>query len=104
MNIQNYGQNINFGHKVPADILIKAALKKMSYEDAKALNQSIGVRYSGHIGFHKRALAIAEKVCKQDENFKKTVEKIAQITNPFEREKEIQKITAENGGMIDITL
>lgn len=103
MRTKTIQSHVNFGQKVPTEYLLKAALKKINYTEAKALNQSIGVQYSGYIGFHKRALALAENACKNDDTLKQIVGRLSKIANENELINEIKRI-ADCGEMTDIII
>lgn len=102
MKVTNSQKHINFGQKVPTKALLKSALQKQNYEESRELNLSLGIKYSGHIGFYKRALAIAENACKKNENLQKMVEKLKQ--NPFTQDKEIEELSKQTKGFIDIDI
>jgi len=103
MRTKTLHQQVNFGQKVPTEYLLKAALKKIDFTEAKALNQSIGVQYSGHIGFHKRALVLAENACKHDDVLQQIVSRLSKIANEKELNNEIKRI-ADCGEMTDIII
>ena len=102
MKITNSQNQINFGQKVPTKALLKSALQKQNFEEAKELNLSLGVKFSGHIGFHKRALLIAENACKKNKKIQEMVNHLKE--NPFTQKEEIEKITKQTKGFLDIDI
>ena len=64
-------------------------MKTQNFEEAKELNLSLGVKYCGHIGFHKRALLIAENACKKNKKIQEMVNHLKE--NPFTQKEEIEK-------------
>ena len=102
MEISNTQHNINFGQKVPTKALLKSALQMQNFEEAKELNISLGIKYSGHIGFHKRALTIAENACKKNPKLQEIVNQLKK--NPFTQKEEIEKITKQTKGFLDIDI
>ncbi len=102
MEISNTQHNINFGQKVPTRAFLKSALKTQNFEEAKELNLSLGIKYSGHIGFHKRALLIAENACKKNKKIQEMVKHLKE--NPFTQKEEIEKITKQTKGFLDIDI
>lgn len=104
MNIkQIHNNNPAFGQIVPAGAIIKSALGTPTYEEAKALNFSLGVKYSGHISFHKRALKIAETACAKDKNFNEIIQKLKNLSAEKQTQ-EIKIITEKNNGQLDVLL
>lgn len=102
MKITNSQNQINFGQKVPTKALLKSALQKQNFEEAKELNLSLGVKFSGHIGFHKRALLIAEKACKKNKFLQELVTRLKE--NPLTQNAEIEKIAKQTKGFLDIDI
>ena len=103
MNIKCNNQNTSFGTLVPAKPLIKAALGYPTFEEAKSLNLSIGVKYSGHIGFHKRAIKIANEICTKNENFNTLIKNLKKIPKDT-RENEINNIISQLGEQLDVLI
>ena len=63
MNMKvEYQNNTTFGQKVPTRALFKSALGIQAYEDAKELNYSLGIKYTGRKGFYPRAAEIANLI------------------------------------------
>ncbi len=103
MNI-NSNSTVNFGQMVPTEPLLKSAVKIHKYEDAKALNYALGIKVSGHISFYKRAVAIAEKVVRNNPEIKKMVDKIKSFSNSDEKIQEIQRLKDKYGENIDVVV
>lgn len=102
MNIQN-NSNITFCQLMPTKALLKTAAGINNFEEAKSLNQSIGVKYAGHIGFHKRAANIVQNIVEKDKNFQQMVNQIMNL--PVEqRLTEINKIVSTVGENIDVII
>lgn len=104
MNMHN---NINnspsFGTLVPRKALLRTALRINSFEDAKEINQKLGVNYAGHIGFHVRATRIADSVYKKDKEFRQTVDRLKDLPQK-DCLREINSITSKMGENIDISV
>ena len=102
MKITNSQNQINFGQKVPTKALLKSALQKQNFEEAKELNLSLGVKFSGHIGFHKRAVLIAQNACKKNKSLQELVTRLKE--NPLTQNSEIEKIAKQTKGFLDIDI
>jgi len=102
-NIHHNNNNINFGQLMPTKILIKSALGRQNFEESKFLNQTLGVKYSGYLGFHKRAGNIAKNVIDKNENFRKIIENIKSLPDA-QQTFEIDKIVSSIGENIDVII
>lgn len=99
IKIQKYTQN--FGHIVPTEPLLKSALEIHKYEDAKVLNQAIGIKYSGHVSFYKRAIKIAQDIIEKNPQVKDIVEKL-KLMDLEQQLREINNIKSSVGENIDV--
>lgn len=102
MNIQN-NKNITFGQLIPTKALLKSALGIHKFEDAKILNQSVGIKAPGHQGYHKRASLIASNAVEKNKNIQEILYKLKKLT-PEQQEKEIINLVSKIGEEIDITI
>lgn len=102
-NFQTTTQYTSFGTLIPAKPLIKSALGNPTFQEAKILNRSLGIKYSGHIGFHKRALKIASEICTKDEKFNKIITELKKLP-PEKQQTKIDNIVSELGENIDISI
>jgi hypothetical protein len=97
MNISNQNQKITFGQLVPTEPLLKAAIKMHKFEDAKVLNNAIGINYSGHISFYQRAITIADGIIKKNPEVAEIVSALQKITDSQAKIKEIWIIQQYHG-------
>ena len=104
MNTLNSDSKITFGHFVPTEPLLKSALKLHKYEDAKILNNSLGVQYSGHISFYKRAITIANNIVKKNPEIEAVIKKINSLQGQEEQLQAIRRIKTEYGENIDVVI
>lgn len=104
MNISNQNQRISFGQLVPTVPLLKATIKMHKFEDAKVLNNAIGINYSGHISFYQRATAIADRIVKNNPKVAEIVSELQKITDSQAKIKEIERIKTKYGEFIDVTI
>ena len=103
MNIISQNE-ISFGQVVPTEPLLKSALGIHKFDDAKILNQSIGVKYSGHISFYQRAIKIADEIISKNPELKKIVTEL-KTENITERQiKAIKSAVARIGENIDVAI
>ena len=96
--------NVNFGHIVPTEPLLKSALRIPSFNEAKTLNQIFGTKYSGHISFHKRAIKIAEDILDKNLPLQEFVDKIGLFQTKESKIKEIEAFITKYGDNIDVIL
>jgi len=102
MNILSNNQTITFGQLVPAEPLLKAAIKIHKFEDAKILNNALGVNFSGHIGFYKRAIVISDQIIKNNPNIAKIVSDLQKISDLQTKINEIERIKTQYGEYLDL--
>ena len=102
MNISNQNQKITFGQLVPTEPLLKAAIKMHKFEDAKVLNNAIGINYSGHISFYQRAITIADGIIKKNPEIAEIVSALQKITDSQAKIKEIARIKTKYGESLDV--
>ena len=93
-----------FGQKVPTEPLLKSAVKLHKFEDAKSLNQAIGIKYSGHISFYERAINISNRIIKLNPDIEKLVSNLKTLNNAVKQQEEINRIKKEIGETIDVII
>lgn len=95
---------ISFGQLVPTEALLKSALGIHKFEDAKILNQSMGIKYSGHVSFYKRAVTISENILSKNPKIKDLVLKL-KSENSLEQQLKSIKLAVENiGENVDVVV
>ena len=102
MNILNQNYTVTFGQLVPTEPLLKAAMKMHKFEDAKVLNNAIGVNYSGHVSFYKRAITISDEIVKKNPNVAEIVSALHKIADSQAKMKEIERIKTKYGEYLDV--
>lgn len=100
----NQNQTINFGQLVPTKPLLKATVRMHNFEESKNLNNAVGVYYSGHISFYKRAIIIADKISKDNPEIAEIVSALKKITDPQIKMKEIDRLNIKYGENIDVVV
>ena len=95
---------ISFGQVVPTEPLLKSALGIHKFDDAKILNQSIGIKYSGHISFYQRAIQIAEEIISKNPELKNIVTELKSKTHPEQQTLAIKSAVARIGESIDVAV
>ena len=102
MKVEN--SNINFYHLIPTEAFLRSAAKIHNFEDAKLLNYSVNVKYSGWISFYKRAIKIAESIINKNPELQKTVTEIIQEENIEQKQVLIKNFVKLKGETIDVIL
>lgn len=102
MNIEYTNQHTSFGTLLPTKPLIKSALGNQNFQEAKELNLSLGIKYSGHIGFHKRAVNIANKVCAKNEKFNEIIQTLKNLPSE-KQEQKIEQLISTLGDKLDVS-
>lgn len=103
MKIQNTNQNTSFGQLVPTKPLLKSAIGIHTYSEGRDLYLSTSKKFPGHEGYYKKAIIIAQTAIKKNEELKKIVNHLKE-TPKYEINKEINKIVADIGEKIDISI
>ena len=104
MNILNQNQAITFGQLVPTEPLLKAAIKIHKFEDAKILNNAIGVNYSGHISFYQRAIVISDRIIKNNPKIAEIVSDLQNTADLQAKLKKIELIKIKYGESLDLII
>ena len=89
---------------MPTAPLLRSAAKIHNFEDAKLLNRSINVKYSGWSNFYKRAIKIADDVIKKNPEIAQFVNKINNAENIKQKVALINEFVNTNGENIDVIL
>lgn len=95
---------ISFQHFVPTEPLVKAALGIHKFEDAKLLNNSVGIMTSGHISFYKRAINIAKNILEKNPELRILIEEIAENTSVEQQLDRIKNYVHKYGECIDVVI
>ena len=103
MKIENQNQ-ISFGQVVPTEALLKSALGIHKFEDAKILNQSMGIKYSGHVSFYKRAITISENILSKNPEIKDLIQKLKSESSLEQQLKSIKLAVKNIGENIDVVV
>ena len=103
MKVTNQNK-ISFGQAVPTEALLKSALGIHKFEDAKILNQSMGVMYSGHIGFHKRAVSISENILSKNPEIAELIQKLKSENSLKQQLKSIKLAVKNIGENVDVVV
>ena len=104
MNTLNMNNSITFGELIPTEQLLKSAVRIHKFEDAKILNNAIGVNYSGHISFYKRAIEISERIIKNNPMVAEIVSGLKKIANPQAQAEEIKNLKTKYGEYLDVVV
>ena len=104
MKILDQNQTTAFGQLVPTEPLLKASVKIHDFEDAKILNKALGVNYSGHISFYKRAITISDEIIKNNPEIAKIVSVLKGITDIQAKKEEIERIKAKYGEYFNVVV
>ena len=94
---------ISFQNKIPTEPLLKSAFGIHQFEDAKILNNSVGVMVSGHISFHTRAAKIAREILDKNPSLKDFIAKFKNC----EKNKKLECVNSfvkEFGEYIDVVV
>ena len=100
----NSFNKVNFGAKVPTEPLLKSALGLHMFEDAKILNNSVGVTVSGHISFYNRASKIAQNIIEKNPQIEKLISEIKIQISKEEQLKQINQYVKKYGDTIDVVV
>ena len=104
MKIADNDSKITFCQLLPTAPLLRSAAKIHNFEDAKSLNISVNIKYSGWISFYKRAIKIADEVIKKNPEITKIVDAINKADNIKQKNALINKFVNTNGENIDVIL
>ena len=81
---------------------IKIRLAKAKFWRSKRIEFKSWRKILGHIGFHKRALLIAENACQKNKSLQELVTGLKE--NPITQNAEIEKIAKQTKGFLDIDI
>ncbi len=66
----DFGNNINFGHKIPTTSFLKMGSGIFDYNDAKNLCMAFDTKFPGHVGYYQKALKHVANIEKKNTNFR----------------------------------
>ena len=102
MEISN--DRIIFGQRVPTLPLLKVAFNSYKFEDAKILNNSLGITCPGHQGFYKKASIIANRIKDNNPEYSKLLDEIKLNFSGEINELKLKSISENLGEYLDLNV
>ena len=103
MKVESQNQ-ISFGQVVPTEALLKSALGIHKFEDAKTLNESMGIKYSGHVSFYKRAVSISENILSKNPELAELIQRLKSESSLEQQLKSIKLAVKNIGENVDVVV
>lgn len=100
----DFGNNINFGHKIPTASFLKMGSGIFDYSDAKNLCMAFDTKFPGHVGYYQKALKHVANIEKKNTDLRQIFLDIGRYTDKNSKLGRIAELTKELGEEIDVVI
>ena len=100
----DFGNNINFGHKIPTASFLKMGSGIFDYNDAKNLCMAFDTKFPGHVGYYQKALKHVANIEKKNTNFHQIFLDIGHYMDRKSKLGRVAELTKELGQEIDVVI